>query len=75
MDFNHNELCSIESDADRAIRALRQFTDGSVKRNLDAALYILAEVRNASQILCSTDTDSETRHQVVERLCQLFRED
>lgn len=74
MDFNHKQLCEIEWEAERAVSAIRQFADKPTREKLNAAAYILAEVRNAGVFLCNPNTDSETRHQVVERLCQLFKE-
>ena len=73
MNFNHNELCTIETVVSRAVIALKMFADGSDKKALNDALYILAEIRNASQYLCDQSAEPHVRDQVAQRLFDLFK--
>jgi hypothetical protein len=70
--FTPEELDVIEWELNRAAAALKQYADKDVSALLNAACYIMAEVRNAGRFLSSPDADAALRSQVADRLLELF---
>jgi hypothetical protein len=71
--MTHNELCNIETTATRAIQAMKTFGSSQDKRQLDAALVILAKVRHAGMFLCDINTSPELRVEVIETLVSFIQ--
>lgn len=74
--MTHDDLIRIERTATRAINAIKPFADDLTKRDLQSALYLLAEIRFAGEWLCDgkTATDEE-RKAIAERLASLYQEE
>jgi hypothetical protein len=68
--FSHNDLTRIEWTTQRAVNAVRSFADDRTKLELDAAMYVLQEVRNAALYIC--EKDGEYRKEAIDRLLWLF---
>lgn len=68
MAMTHNELCNIETVMQRAVNAAKQFASGPDVRQLNAGMYLLAEVRNAGMFLCDPGTSRELQMDVLETL-------
>jgi len=66
--MNHNELCNIETVMQRAVNAAKQFASGPDVRQLNAGMYLLAEVRNAGMFLCDPNTTEELRKDILDTL-------
>jgi len=66
--MTHSELCSIESTMGRAVGAAKTFADSTDSKQMNAGMYLLAEVRNAGKFLCDENTSPELRQQIIDTL-------
>ena len=68
--YSHLELAQIENEIDRARRSLRGYADAETLARLNAAVFILSEVRHAALFLTGIEPGHE--EPALRRLGELF---
>lgn len=70
--FTFEQLIKIEHTTQRVIRTVMNLTDKETSEQLQKAMYILAEIRFASEFL--QEPDGQYKKEATERLLTLFQE-
>ncbi len=71
--FTAKQIESFEREAQKAFSTVRRYADVGAEARLNAAEFLLGQLRHAAYIATDPDATDEVRQQVANRLWNLFR--